>query len=109
MAEPAIERGSGNVFADLRIPQPEEHKLKAALVSKLADVIQAEGLKQVEAAKLARISQPDLSRLLRGQFRDVSVERLIRALRMLGSEVEIGVIQHGRRIGEPIHLEAMAN
>lgn len=87
MAELAIERSSGNVFADLCLPRPEEHKLKAALVSKLAEVIEAEGLKEIEAAKLAGISQPALSRLLRGQFRDVSLDRLIRALRMLGSEV----------------------
>jgi predicted XRE-type DNA-binding protein len=107
MAKQIIE-SSGNVFADLGMANAEEHMLKAGLVSKLAEVIRALELSQTAAAKLTGISQPDLSRVLRGRFRDMSADRLIRALIRLGTEVEIDVSRGGEPVGEPIHLEAVA-
>ncbi len=79
-----IERGSGNVFADLGRPDAEAHLLKAKLVSRIDEIIRQRGLKQVETAKLLGPSQPDVSRLLRGNFREYSVERLLRLLLALG-------------------------
>ncbi|MDE0228076.1 MAG: XRE family transcriptional regulator, partial [Spirochaetaceae bacterium] len=61
-----IERGSGNVFADLGLPDADAHLLKAELVTRIDKIILQRGLKQVEAAKLLGLSQPDVSRLLRG-------------------------------------------
>lgn len=87
--EMKIERGSGNVFADLGYPEPEVHLLKAELVTRIDRIIRRRKLKQVEAAKLLGLSQPDVSRLLRGDFRDYSVERLLRLLTALGRDVEI--------------------
>ena len=84
-----IERSSGNVFADLGHPDTEAHLLKAKLVSRIDEVIRQRGLKQVEAAKLLGLSQPDVSRLLRGNFREYSVERLLRLLLALGRDVQI--------------------
>ena len=66
-----IERGSGNVFADLGRPDAEAHLLKAKLVSRIDEIIRQRGLKQVEAAKLLGLSQPDVSRLLRGNFESI--------------------------------------
>lgn len=103
-----ITESSGNVFADLGMANAEEHMLKAGLVSKLAEIIRALDINQTAAAKLTGISQPDLSRVLRGRFRDMSADRLIRALIRLGSEVEIEVSRGGERVGEVIHLEAVA-
>ena len=103
-----ITKSSGNVFADLGMANAEEHMLKAGLVSKLAEVIRVLDLSQTAAAKLTGISQPDLSRVLRGRFRDMSADRLIRALIRLGSEVDIDVSRGGKSIGEPIHLEPVA-
>ena len=62
----------------------------------------------IRPIKPTGISQPALSRLLRGHFRDMSADRLIRALVRLGSEVEIGVSRGGEAVGAPIHLEAVA-
>ena len=90
-----IERGSGNVFADLGRPDVEAQLLKADLVTRIDKVIRQRGLKQVEAGKLLGLSQPDVSRLLRGDFREYSVERLLRLLTMLGHDVEI-VIRESR-------------
>ena len=84
-----IERGSGNVFADLGCPDAETHLLKAELVTRIDQIIRQRGLKQVEAAELLGLSQPDVSRLLRGSFREYSVERLLRLLTALGRNVEI--------------------
>ncbi len=87
--EEKVERGSGNVFADLGHPEAEAHLLKAELVTRIDEIIRRRKLKQVDAAKLLGLSQPDVSRLLRGNFRDYSVERLLRLLTALGRDVEI--------------------
>jgi len=100
-------QGSENVFADLGLPNADELLLKAQLVVKIRAVMASRGLRQSGAAKLMGVSQPDLSRLLRGQFRDVSAERLLRMIRRLDTEVEITVRDHGRPVGETIHLDGL--
>lgn len=106
MAKVEFERSGGNVFADLGIQNAKEHKLKAGLVSKLAKIIAELELTQTAAAELTGISQPDLSRVLRGRFRDFSTDRLIRAITQLDSEVEVTVRREGKSVGEPIHVHA---
>lgn len=69
--------------------------LKAELVTQIDAIIRRRGLKQVEAAKLLGLSQPDVSRLLRGSFREYSMERLLRLLTALGRDVNI-VIRENR-------------
>lgn len=91
-----IQRGGANIFADLGYPDVEGHQLKALLVSRIQDTIEARGLTQVEAGMVMGIGQPDVSRMLRGNFRDVSVERLMRFLRLLGYEIEIVVREPGK-------------
>ena len=88
-----IERGSGNVFKDLRYPDADIHLLKAELVTCIDGIIRQRGLKQVEVARLLGLSQPDVSRLLRGNFREYSIERLLRLLTALGRDVEIVIRQ----------------
>ncbi len=90
-----IERSSGNVFADLGLPDAEGHLLKAELVMRIDEIIRRRGLKQVEAARVLGLSQPDVSRLLRGSFREYSVERLLRLLTALGRDVEIVIRDPG--------------
>ena len=85
--EEKVEHGSGNVFADLGYPEAEVHLLKAELVTRIDETIRRRKMKQVEAAKLLGLSQPDVSRLLRGDFRDYPVERLLRLL--AGLEVDV--------------------
>ncbi len=86
-----IERGSGNVFADLGLPDADTHLLKAELVTRIDRIIRQRGLKQVEAAKLMGLSQPDVSRLMRGDFQEYSLERLLRLLTRLGRDVDITI------------------
>jgi predicted XRE-type DNA-binding protein len=90
-----ITEGSGNVFADLGLPDAGEHLLKAGIVVELKRLIEARGLTQTAAAALIGIAQPDLSNLLRGQFRGCSVERLMRAVTALGQDIEIRIRPRG--------------
>ncbi len=84
-----IERGGGNVFADLGRPDAEARLLKAELVTRIDEIIRGRRLTQARAAELLGLSQPDVSRLLRGDFRQYSVERLLRLLTALGLDVDI--------------------
>lgn len=64
-----ITHGTDNIFADLRIPNSEEHLAKAGMVMEIEKAIKARGLSQRDAAKLIKMDQPTLSKMLRGQFR----------------------------------------
>jgi predicted XRE-type DNA-binding protein len=88
------ETGSRNVFKDLGLPNAEEHLIKAQLVFKIDTILKDRRLKQVEAAELFGIRQPDVSKMLRGEFRQFSVERLLRFLVALDHDVEIVVKPH---------------
>lgn len=77
-----------------RLQNAEDHLLKAQLVLKIGRLMKERGLKQVEAAGLFGVKQPDVSKLLRGDFRQFSVERLLRFLVALGQDVEIVVKPH---------------
>ena len=101
-----IERGSGNVFADLGRPDAEAHLLKAELVTRIDKIVRQRGLKQVEAAKLLGLSQPDVSRLLRGSFREYPIERLLRLLTTLGRDVEIVIREPRSRRQGRLSVEA---
>ena len=94
---PAHTRGSGNIFADLGLPNAGEHQLKAVLVVQLKHLIAERGLSQVAAARLVEMKQPDLSKLLRGQLKLVSVEKLLRMLTAFDHDVEITVKPHRKR------------
>ena len=89
--------GSGNVFQDIGVPNAEEHLVKAQLVFKIDTILKKRGLKQVEAADLFGVRQPDVSKMLRGEFRQFSVERLLRFLVALDQDVEIVVKPHRSR------------
>ena len=88
------EAGSRNVFRDLGVPNAEEHLVKAQLVFKIDAIMKQRRLKQAEAADLLGIRQPDVSKMLRGEFRQFSVERLLRFLVALDQDVEIVVRPH---------------
>jgi predicted XRE-type DNA-binding protein len=94
MSKKTFEVGSRNVFKDLGLPNAEEHLVKAQLVYKIDAILKKRKLKQVEAGKLFGIPQPDVSKMLRGEFRQFSVERLLRFLVALDQDVEIVVRPH---------------
>ena len=97
MSKKRYEIGSRNVFKDLGLPNAEEHLVKAQLVYKIDTIMKDRGLKQSEAADLLGVKQPDVSKMLCGDFRQFSVERLLRFLVALDQDVEIVVKPHRSR------------
>lgn len=82
------------MFKDLGVPNAEEYLIKAQLVYKIDGLLKQRGLKQAEAAELFGVRQPDVSKMLRGEFRQFSVERLLRFLVALDQDVSIVVKPH---------------
>jgi predicted XRE-type DNA-binding protein len=90
-----FERGSGNVFADLGLPNADEALAKAGLAQAIAETIERRGLTQEEAARLMGVDQPKVSAIVRGRLAGFSQERLTRCVLALGNDVEI-TIRPGR-------------
>ena len=85
------EMGSGNVFADMGLPNPEEHLLKANLARLINKAVEEHGWTQQHAAKVLGITQPKVSDLGRGRLKNFSVERLLEFLAQLEHRVVITV------------------
>ena len=96
--------GSQNIFADIGIPNAEEHLIKAQLVIKIDTLIQELNLTQIQAAKILGVKQPDVSKMLNGDFKQFSVERLMRFLVSLGQDVDIVVKPRVASLKEPAAL-----
>ena len=84
-------RGSGNVFADLDLPDADERMLKAQLAIQIRRFIEAKGWTQTEAAEAVGLDQPKVSHLLRGRLAGFSVDRLLSILNRLGHSVEVRI------------------
>jgi predicted XRE-type DNA-binding protein len=82
---------SGNIFADLGVPNPEQELLKARLTLQIYKIIKARGLTQAQAGRLLGIKQPHVSALMRNRAGNFSIGRLIEFLTALGQDVEITV------------------
>jgi len=95
-----ITEGSGNVFADLGLANPEQELLKARLTLQIYRTIKGRKLTQVQAGEILGIKQPHVSSLMRGQSGAFSVERLMDFLTALGHDIEIAVTpsrkEHGK-------------
>jgi predicted XRE-type DNA-binding protein len=86
-----FEQSSGNVFADLNLPNPEEALAKAELVRQINSVIKKKKLTQQKAAVALGIDQPKISALASGKLSGFSLERLFRFLNELGQDVSINI------------------
>jgi predicted XRE-type DNA-binding protein len=89
-----VEVGSGNIFADLGLPDADTHFLKAQIVSEIYRLTNERKLTQSKAGKLMGITQPEVSRMFKGQFREYSVDRLMGFLTGFDRDVEIVVKPH---------------
>lgn len=86
-----IEKGSGNVYADLGIANSDEMFVKAQLSAKIAEIIKLRKMTQMQAAEVLGMPQPKLSNMLRGQFRGISEAKMLECLTRLGRDVQIVV------------------
>ena len=86
-----VETGSGNVFADLGLPDAYKLKIKSGLVIEIVKVVKRLRLNQAEAAKRMGLTQPDVSALLRGDFSNFSERKLMDCRNRIGHDIEIRV------------------
>jgi len=89
--EREVTPSSGNVFADLGLPDAEDLQTKVRLGAAICSVVERDRLTQAQVAALLGINQPKVSALLRFKLEGFSVERLMRFLLKLGHDVEIVV------------------
>ena len=101
-----VREGSGNVFADLGLPDADELLVKAAVVSRLIDIISGLGLTQTQVAEMLGIDQPKVSTLVRGRLRGFSLERLLHFLMALDQDVDIVVRP---KTNDHAHLNVIAS
>jgi predicted XRE-type DNA-binding protein len=87
-----VHSSSGNVFADLGLPNPNELLIKAELTHRISEIISTRQLTETETTELLQIDRSNLAALLRGRLAEFSIEILFRFLNILGSNVEIHVI-----------------
>jgi predicted XRE-type DNA-binding protein len=83
------EISSGNVFADLGLPNSEQELLKAKLTVQIYKLIKEQNLTQTRAAELLGTTQAQVSALVRCRPVSISVGRLMEFLTILGQDVEV--------------------
>ena len=101
-----IEKSSGNVFADLGLPNADEMLIKSRLVGKIGEIIRSRKWTQEEAAQVLGMTQPKLSKMLRGQFHGISQSKLLEYLAKLGRDVQI-VVGPARRTKKPGRVDVV--
>lgn len=84
-----VHEGSTNVYADLGHADADEMLVKAQLATRIGDLMKQRNLTQIQAAKIFGMPQPKISAMLRGQFRGISEDRMMRCLLALGQDVKI--------------------
>jgi predicted XRE-type DNA-binding protein len=95
-----VEVGSGNVFADLGLPNADKLKVKSDLVIEITRAIRRLGLTQEAAAQRMGLTQPKVSSIVRGDFANLSERKLMECLTRLGYDIEIAVRPSKRRTGQ---------
>lgn len=99
MSKEPVKVGSRNIFADMGYPDAETHQLKARIVSEIEDIITGRKLTQKAAGEIMGITQPEVSRMLNGHFREYSIERLMAFLTLFNRDVEIRVKRTDKSAG----------
>jgi len=94
-----VQRSSGNVFADLGLPDADKLKIKSGLVIEIRKAMRRLGLTQQEAAKRMGITQPKVSDMMRGDFSNLSERKLMDCLNRLGYDIEIKVKPASEPVG----------
>lgn len=96
MPNDLAEPGSGNVFADLGVPEPELALAKAGLCTKIYETIRARGWTQRQAAVAMGVDQPKVSQIIHGRVRSYTIDRLLGYLERLGYGVQFSFVDLGR-------------
>ena len=84
-------KSSGNVFLDLGFDAAEAEvmKLRAETMLRMEQHLKAQGWTQAEAAKRLGITQPRVSRLVKGKVEDFSLDMLLTLAARAGIHAEL--------------------
>jgi predicted XRE-type DNA-binding protein len=96
--ETTHEVSSGNVLADLGLPNSEQELVKAKLTVRIYQILRDRKLTQTAAARVLGTNQAQVSALMRCRPVSVSVGKLMEFLTTLGEDVEVTVkpaVRHG--------------
>jgi predicted XRE-type DNA-binding protein len=104
-ANDEVRKGSGNVFADLNLPDAEGLNAKAQIAYRICRILEQRKLTQTQAAEVLGIDQPKVSALLRGRLDGFSSDRLFRFLNALDRDIEIAI---KRTKGHPGRIRILA-
>ncbi len=99
-----VHSSSGNVFADLKLPDADKYLAKSELAVQIFKIIKARRLTQAAAGEVLGISQPKVSALLKGRLDGFSTERLFRFLNALGCDIRISVSRPHPRARGQVHV-----
>jgi len=91
-----IEKSSGNVYADLGLPDAEEMLVKARLAAKIGEIIKHRHLTQQQASEILGMPQSKISNMLRGNFRGISEAKMLECLNLLGRDIQIVIKKASR-------------
>jgi len=94
-----FEEGSGNVFADLGLRNPDQLLARAQIGFHVFKILEGRKLKQREIAEVLGVAQPDVSHLMNGHFSRFTTDKLLDFLKRLDRKVRIEVSRHHK--GEP--------
>jgi predicted XRE-type DNA-binding protein len=94
-----VRRSSGNVYADLDVPDAEKLKIKTGLVIQIRKAMRRLGLTQQAAAKRMGLTQPKVSGMMRGDLSNLSERKLMDCLNRLGNDIEIQVKPAAKPVG----------
>lgn len=94
-----ITEGSGNVFADLGLPDAADRQTKTRLAMAVNALLKEQRLKQTDAAAMLRIPQSKVSALANYRLEQFSVEKLMTFLNALDRDVEIVIRPRREAVG----------
>lgn len=94
-----VRRSSGNVYADLGLPNAAKLKIKTGLVIEIRKAIRRLDLTQQVAAKRMGLTQPKVSDMMRGDFTNLSERKLMDCLNRLGYDIEIKIRPASKALG----------
>ena len=106
--EVEVRTGSGNVFADLGLSEPDERLAKAELAQRICSLIESKKLTQVQAARRLGVDQPKVSALMSGRLDQFSTDRLFRFINRLDQDVLIVIRPSDPRRGPAVRVVAQA-
>ena len=95
-----------SAYEELGFPDAAEMLVKAQLVVRIANILRNRGWSQQEAAKVMGLTQPKLSKMLRGQFRGISEAKMMDCLVRLGCSVKIIVGPEKKRASRRVEVVA---